>query len=467
MPPRPPRKRKTTPREEPLLHETVIESFDDEGVGFARFEGKELRIPGAFPGERVSFSVEYRGQRRMGGRLQKILERSPDRIKPPCHQERACLGCPLIAMNYAAQLRVKRATVVQTLRSHAMLKGVEVYEPLAAQHPFGYRTHAKLVLSKVHGKVKIGIYRRGSHEVVDLNDCPLHHPLINLIIKVVREEIEHQKLWVYDARKKKGLLRYLLVRISPANNQALVTFVTAERNYREITHLAKWLTKKVPEVVSVQQNINASDGNVMLGRETLKMLGHATLRDRVGDTRLAISPASFFQVNHEQAEQIYGLVRKWANLAPYNHALDLYCGIGGIALGLARDAAKVVGVEVVEDAVRNARDNARLNKLENCRFLAGDTTELLDDLVGEFPPDQVVTVNPPRKGVDKEALESIVAFRPRTIIYVSCNPETLARDLAILQTLGYTTECVQPVDMFPQTPHIESVARLVPSEPLA
>jgi len=462
MPPRPPRKRPAPAKQEVTLHETVIESLDEEGLGFARFEGKELRIPGVFPGEKVSFSVDYRGQRRMGGKLQRILEQSPDRIKPVCRQERSCLGCPLIALNYSAQLRIKRDSVLKALRSHSALKSVEVLQPLAAQHPFGYRTHAKLVLSKVHGKVKIGIYRRGSHEVVDLRDCPLHHPLINRIIKVVREEIEHQKVWVYDARKKKGLLRYLMVRVSPDNNQALVTFVTAERNYREITHLAKWLTKKVPEVVSVHQNINASDGNVMLGRESLKMLGHQTLRDRVGETRIAISPASFFQVNHEQAERIYALVRKWAALAPYNHALDLYCGIGGIALGLARDAARVIGIEVVEEAVRNARDNARLNKLDNCRFMAGDTAELLEDLQGEFPPDQVVTVNPPRKGVEKEALEAIAGFKPRTIIYVSCNPETLARDLANLHTLGYATECVQPVDMFPQTPHIENVARLVP-----
>jgi 23S rRNA (uracil1939-C5)-methyltransferase len=298
--------------------------------------------------------------------------------------------------------------------------------------------------------------------VVALNDCPLHHPLINRIIAVVREEIERQGIWVYDARKKRGLLRYMLVRVSPANNEALVTFVTAERNFREVTHLAKWLTKKVPEVVSVQQNVNSSEGNVLIGRDTLKMLGHPTLRDRVGQTRLAISPASFFQVNHEQAERIYALVHEWADLNPANLALDLYCGIGGIALKLARTAARVIGIEVVEDAVRNARDNARLNKLDNCRFIAGHAAELLEDLKGEFPPGQVITVNPPRKGVDKEVLDAVAEFKPRSIIYVSCNPETLARDLAHLDTLGYATSKVQPVDMFPQTPHVESVALIEP-----
>ena len=377
MPSRPPRKRAPAQRQESPLHEVVIETLDDEGQGFARFAGKELRIPGAFPGEKVRFRVAYRGQRRMGGEIETLLERSPDRIKPPCSQERSCLGCPLIAMNYPAQLRRKRQRVLEALARYPKLRDVQVPEPLAARQPLGYRTHAKLVLAKVHGKVRVGLYRRGSHEVVDLRNCPLHHPLINRIIEVVREEIERQNVWVYDARKKKGLLRYLLVRVSPANAQALVTFVTAERNFREVTH-----------------------------------------------------------------------------------ALDLYCGIGGIALNLARDAAQVTGIEVVEDAVRNARDNARLNKLQNCRFLAGDAAELLDDLSGEFPPDQVVTVNPPRKGVEAEVLEAIVALRPRTIVYVSCDPETLARDLALLRARNYLIEALQPVDMFPQTLHIENVARL-------
>jgi len=462
MPPRPPRKGVKPPARETALYETVIERFDDEGLGFTRFEGKELRIPGAFPGERVSFSVAYRGQRRMGGELRKVLERAPERRSSPCRQERACLGCPLIAMHYAAQLRVKRQRVCAALAMHKPLASVPVEETLGAAQPLGYRTNAKLALAKIHGKVKIGLYRRGSHDVVDLADCPLHHPLINRIIAVVREEIERQGVWVYDERKKSGLLRYLLVRVSPANNQALVTFVTTERNFREITHLAKWLSKKVPEVVSVQQNVNPSEGNVVIGRDTLKMLGHATLRDRVGETRLAISPASFFQVNHAQAERIYALVREWAALTPQDVALDLYCGIGGIALNLARDAGQVIGIEVVEDAVRNARDNARLNRLENCRFLAGDTADLLDDLQGEFPPGQVITVNPPRKGIDDEVLEAVAGLAPRALIYVSCNPETLARDLARLDELGYTTRRVQPVDMFPQTHHVESVALLQP-----
>jgi 23S rRNA (uracil1939-C5)-methyltransferase len=222
--------------------------------------------------------------------------------------------------------------------------------------------------------------------------------------------------------------------------------------------------KKIPQVVSVQQNVNASTGNVILGAQTLKMLGHPALLDQVGDLRLRISPASFFQVNHPQAERIYALVRQWAACRRDEHALDLYCGIGGIAMNLARDAGQVLGIEVVEDAVRNAADNARLNQLDNCRFRAGDAAELLEDLELELPPGAVAVVNPPRKGCEPEVLKRLAALAPRLLLYVSCNPLTLARDLDLLAGLGFVTEDIQPVDMFPQTPHVECVARLVPAQ---
>jgi len=296
---------------------------------------------------------------------------------------------------------------------------------------------------------------------VDIGACPLHHPLINRIVAVVREEIQRQDIFIYNPLTRRGLLRYLLVKVSPAGNKAMVTFVTAERDYRRITPLAKWLKRKVPEVISVHQNVNASAGNVILGRETLRVLGVPDLIDRVGDIRLRISPAAFFQVNHAQAARIYALVSRWAQPRPEEYALDLYCGIGGIALHLARQAGRVIGIEVVEEAVCNARRNAVMNKLENCSFRAGDAAELLQEAAGNLPPSGVAVVNPPRGGCDERVLQALAGLGPRALIYVSCNPDTLARDLVALARLGYRTEEVQPVDMFPQTAHVESVARLV------
>lgn len=448
-----PRRRQSLP-----TTQATISQLNDEGVGIAYHEGKELLVAGALAGEKVLVAIEHSGQRRSIGQLRRVLEKSPLRRTSPCNLAERCQSCALIQMDYKAQLRYKSAKLKQALADFETLKNLQPQPILAAEHPLGYRTNAKLALSKERGKVHIGLYRRGTHKVVDIEDCPLHHPLINRIVRTVKDEIQRQKIFIYDPQTRRGLLRYLLVKVSPKNEKAMVTFVTAERNYREITHLAKWLARKVPEVISVHQNINGSTGNVVMGRETIRMLGVPDLIDQVGDIRLRISPTSFFQVNHEQAARIYALVRNWAALENHETALDLYCGIGGIALHLAKDAGSVTGIEVVEEAVLNACENARMNRLGNCHFLAGDSAELIHDLAPDSV--KVAVINPPRSGCQAEVLEALAELAPARIIYVSCNPATLARDLDLLHEKGYRVTELQPVDMFPQTAHLETVVHL-------
>jgi 23S rRNA (uracil1939-C5)-methyltransferase len=442
------------------LIEITIDRLNDDGIGVGRHGTKEVLVAGALPGERVAIAIEHEGQRRIIGQLRRLLSKNPARRPSPCPCLRDCQGCSLMSMNYTDQLQFKQDKVRTALNAYPPLENIEVAPVWAAEAPLGYRTSVKLALARRKGRIVIGLYRRGSHDVVDIGTCPLHHPLINRIIDVVRDEIARQDIYLYNPTTRRGLLRYLLIKVSPANGKAMVTFVTAQREYKRITALAKWVARKVPEIVSVQQNVNASAGNVVLGRETLRMLGQPDLFDQVGDIRLRISPTSFFQVNHAQAARIYGLARKWAALQNNECALDLYCGIGGIALHLARDAGQVVGIEVVEEAVRNAQQNAAINRLSNCRFLAGDTAELLQDLAMTLPPPAAAVLNPPRSGCDIEVSQAVARLQPRTLIYVSCNPETLARDLAELHRLGYRASEIQPVDMFPQTAHVESVARL-------
>jgi 23S rRNA (uracil1939-C5)-methyltransferase len=438
--------------------EVTISQLNDEGVGICLHEGKELMVAGALAGEKVLVAIEYSGQRRSIGQLRRVLEKSPLRRTSPCKLASRCQSCALIHMNYGAQLRYKEARLKQALADYTGLQSLKPQPIWGAEQPLGYRTNAKLALSKERGQVRIGLYRRGTHQVVDIEDCPLHHPLINRIVRVVKDEIQRQKIYIYDPQTQRGLLRYLLVKVSPQTGKAMVTFVVAERNYREITHLGKWLTRKVPEVISVHQNINGSTGNVVLGRETIRILGVPDLIDQVGDIRLRISPTSFFQVNHEQAGRIYDLVRHWAHLDRTHAALDLYCGIGGIALHLAKDAGNVTGIEVVEEAVHNACENARMNHLSNCHFRAGDSAELIHDLApGSI---DAAVVNPPRSGCQTEVIDALSGLAPATIIYVSCNPTSLARDLDLLQTRGYIATDLQPVDMFPQTVHLETVVRL-------
>lgn len=456
-----PRPKTASRRRLPLLEVDILR-LDPEGIGLGRHENRDVVVAGALPGEKVEIEVEHAGNRRVVGRLRRVVNRHPDRIPSPCRQSGTCQGCLFIGLDYAAQLRFKEERVREALKGFPGLAKTPVLPVWAAPQPLGYRTTAKMVFGRHRGKVLLGLYRRGTHEVVDIGDCPLHHPLINRIAQAVREEVTRQEIYVFDPLRRTGLLRYLAVRVSPESGKALVTFVTAEKNFREVTHLAKWLQRKVPEVVGVHQNVNVSEGNVIFGRETLRILGLPDLLDRVGDIRLRISPTSFFQVNHPQTARIYALAHQWATLGKEETAIDLYCGIGGIALHLARDAGRVVGIEAVEAAVRNARENARLNGLRNCRFESGDAADLLEDLTVEGSAPAVAVVNPPRGGCEPGVLQALASLAPRLLIYVSCNPLTLARDLHLLQEMGYLTEEIQPVDMFPQTPHVESVARLVP-----
>lgn len=451
------------PRSEAI--EVDIMRLDADGVGIARHDNKDFIVAGAYPGEKVTATIEAKGQFRLVGRLRRVIKAHPHRIAKRCDSLTSCQGCPLLCLDEAAQFEIKQIRIRSAFNQYPQLKGVEIAPIWSAPEPFGYRSNAKLVFGRKRGMVQLGLYRRGTHDVVDLAGCPLHHPLINRIASVVREEVEKQEIYIYNAEKGRGLLRYLLIRVSPCRNKAMVTFVVAERDLKQLPHLAKSLQKRVPEVVSVQQNVNATTGNIIVGRDTQRLAGVTDLLDQVGDIRLQLAPASFFQVNHAQAARIYQLVREWAQLQASETAVDLYCGIGGIALHLARDAGRVYGIETIEEAVKNARANALLNDLRNCIFIAGDAEEVVEDLCSEIQRAEVVVLNPPRSGCQPQVLKAAASLQPRTIIYVSCNPETLARDLSLLYPLGYAADAVQPVDMFPQTAHIETVVRLVPITP--
>lgn len=449
---------KKTPRETLKL---TVDSLDAEGIGLAPYDNRIALIQGAFPGETVIAEVEHFGRTHIYTKLRKVLRNAPERsANVVCPQERQCLGCPLIGMKYTEQLLFKQQRVAEALHQHNLLDSVDIPAVISSEPATAYRASAKLAFARKREKVLIGLYRRGTHDVIDCSDCAVHHPLINKITAVVREEVQRQKISVYNPQHRRGCLRYLLVRVSPTSGKALVTFVTNFRDLQQLPKLAKWLTRKVPEVIGIHQNINSSTGNVILGEETLKLQGLPDLIEQIGDIRLRIAPEAFFQINTLQATKIYQLVRQWAQLKKTDIAVDLYCGIGGIALHLARDAGQVYGIEYVKNAVRNATDNAELNLLHNCRFIAGDAAEELQRLpLGDKNP-ALITLNPPRKGCTQEVLKAIEQLHPQQIIYVSCDPDSLARDLGLLTKGKYSIERLQPVDMFPQTAHVETVVQL-------
>jgi len=453
-----PQKRAATRRQVETIKVT-IDSLDNSGIGLAPYDNKIALIQGALPGETVIAEVEHTGRTHIFTKLQRVLRNSPQRTTNiACKVADECLGCPLIAMKYADQLLFKQQRVAEALRQQGLLDDVQVLPVLPSAPNFGYRASAKLVFSRNREQVLIGLYKRGSHDVINCSECPVHHPLINKIAEVVRDEVQRQRISVYQPRQQRGLLRHLLIRISPFSGKALVTFVCNFRDLQQLPKLAKALIRKVPEVIGVHQNLNSSTGNVILGEKTLKLLGLPDLIERAGDIRLRISPEAFFQINTVQATRIYALVREWANLNKQDRAIDLYCGIGGIALHLAKDAGEVEGIESVTGAVRNAAENSRLNDLHNCRFVTGDATEELQKRSGQAL--SLVTINPPRKGCSVELLQTLYQLKPEQIIYVSCDPDSLASDLKVLTDNGYRIKRLQPVDMFPQTAHIETVVQL-------
>lgn len=438
-----------------------ITSINDEGYGTCELEGFPILVKGAYADEFAKVRINFVGRREAFAEVVRIIRKSPVRlVKPPCDKTMACDGCPFIQMRYQAQLDWKKRLVKDSIAKYGSLSDTEVYPVMASLKPLGYRNSAKLVVAGKYAEPLIGIYRHNTHEVVDITDCPLHHPLINRVAKAVKEGIRKGKVPIYSLRTGSGILRYLVIRVSENSGRAMVVFVTSRRSFNEIHHLAKYLQSQVPEVTVEVQNVNSSAGNVILGQHDYFVTREQALEDRVGDIRFLISPRSFFQVNNAGAQAIYEKVLEWSGLSGRETVVDVYCGVGGISLFLAGKAKEVVGFETVDDAVRDAEKNARLNGVRNCRFEAGDAAELLEGLHEDGGKVDLIVLNPPRKGCDEIVLKKVAALSPEKVVYVSCSPQTLARDLNILAGFGYRTLEIQPVDMFPQTPHVENVALL-------
>ena len=452
-------------RAKPLSKKSVVEvqisALDDEGCGVSFIETHALRIAGALPGDTVLAVIDNVARRMAFGHVKQIRIPSPMRSRrPPCGESGQCLGCPLIVMKYRDQAEWKQNLVLRHIQSYRELGGITVHPLLSPLRLIHYRTTVRLAIAGKHSEPYIGIFRRSSHDVFDQEECPIHHPLVNRAIEVVRRGISKLKVPVYNPRGKMGLLRYLVVRVSEVEQKVMVVFVTAKRSFNEIHHLGKYVAEHLREVEVIAQNVNSSEGNVIMGSMDHFLTDRHYLTERIGEVSLMISPRSFFQVNRDGARLIYEKVKEWSRLLGSETVLDLYCGIGGIALTLARGAGRVIGVEVVESAVEDARGNARLNGITNCTFEAGDVAEHIQELAEQEEHVDVVVLNPPRKGCDEPVLRCVAALAPRTLIYVSCSPQSLARDLNILNNLGYVCSEVQPVDMFPQTMHVENIARL-------
>jgi len=434
-----------------------IDGLNHAGEGVGHADGFTVFVPGAAPGDLVTAEVISVKPEYARAVPLNIERPSPQRVEPCCSYFGRCGGCRLQHIDYAEQLRLKRKIVAETLRRIGGLE-IEVVPVLGMSEPWRYRNKYQAPVSAENGQVKIGLYEPRSHRVVELTQCAIQHPAGCRAINAARQALQELRIPAYDEQSRRGVVRHIIARTSFASGEVLLALVTYGWELPRAAQLVELLRRRVEKLAGIVQNINPHPGNVILGQEELTLWGRPYVVEKLGELSFRVSARSFFQVNPVQAQALYGLVRRLAGLTGRETVFDLYCGIGTIALHLAGGAAQVIGVESVSAAVEDARTNAALNGIDNAVFLVGRAEEEVPKLLHSGRRGGVVVLNPPRKGCAPELLDVVARALPERIIYISCNPATLARDLKILAEAGYPAREVHPVDMFPHTSHVELVA---------
>jgi len=383
-----------------------------------------------------------------------------DKRRPPCPHYPACYSCPFVQFPYKQQLEKKREIVAQALATYPALATLPIPPLVPSPHQFGYRVRVKLAVRRSRGNVLIGVYIPETHKVADVSGCAVHPEPINRIVQFLKQAIERLGITLYDEAHDTGQLRYIDARYSLWQRRVLLTLVTRHMDFPQARELTHELTRRFPFLSGIVQNINDKPGNVIWGERFRPLWGRDSLLERIGPLSLRIPVNAFEQANPPVARRLYERVLEWAGLNGEEIALDLYCGIGPIALYLASRAKLVVGIDDNESAINVAKENARRNGYHNTRFFAGDAAEKLKEVTGTLARIDLVVVNPPRKGLSPEAFAALAAVKAPKLLYVSCDPLTLARDLDRFSQERYVTRQVQPFDMIPQTDQVETIAWL-------
>ncbi|HEY3302734.1 MAG TPA: 23S rRNA (uracil(1939)-C(5))-methyltransferase RlmD [Candidatus Binatia bacterium] len=377
---------------------------------------------------------------------------------PPCpHYPEGCVGCPFINLPYPEQLKRKQQILAQALAVYPSLQHPEVPAVVPSPRRLGYRARVKLVVRWSKGEVLAGLYLPQSHDVVDISSCPVHPEPVNRVVQQLKKEIQRLGIAPYDETNDSGDLRYLDIRYSFWSREIVLALVTRHAAFPKGNELARALKKRFSFIIGVAQNINEDPGNVIWGPRSRSLAGRDTVLERIGPWKLRLPVGVFSQANPPIARKIYEKVESLAGLSGKETAFDLYCGVGPISLYLALSARLIWGVDENSLAIATAKQNARMNGVSNCRFFEGSVVEKLLEAKRDLQPIDLIVVNPPRKGVQPEAMAALLPLQPPRIIYVSCEPATLARDLDRFIINGYRVSAIQPFDMFPQTEQVETV----------
>ena len=443
--------------------EYVVDIVDigQGGVGIGKYEGFTVFIEGGLIQDKVKVIISKSKKNYAVGDIVEILEKSPFRVDRICSDDlKDCGGCQIQELDYNKQLELKTNEVKQVISRIGKLENVEIHETIGMQSPCRYRNKAQFPIQNINGSTAIGFYKKKSHDVIPTDMCVIQHDINDKIIKIIKTYIQAYNVSIYNETTHTGVLRHLVTKVGFTTNEVMVVLVANGTNLPHLNELASVLQENIPGFKTLVLNINKAKTNVKLGKENKVIYGNGKINDYIGDLVFEISPLSFFQVNPVQTEVLYNKALEYAELKENDTVFDIYCGIGSISLFLAQKATKVYGIEIVEDAIKDAKINAKLNNLNNVEFYVGKAEEVVPKMYSEGKTANVVVVDPPRKGCDEKVLDTIVSMKPDRVVYVSCNPSTLARDLAYLDERGYKCVEIQPVDMFPHTMHVETVAKL-------
>ena len=441
------------------IYTAEIVDYTSEGQGVAKIEGCAVFVPNAIAGEVCEIRIEKAQKTWAAGKIVKILEKSPHRINRACPVAKLCGGCDFHHMDYEEESRLKMERV-RTCLNRMAGESLESIPMNPAPETSSYRNKAQYPVAQHKGRTYAGFFKAGTHQVIENDRCLILPKEADRVKELVIDWMNQYRITVYDEVAHKGLIRHIYVRRGAVSGQVLVCLVANGRKLNRIPELIERL-KTVPGFATLVLSVNTRPGNAILGDEFITLYGNGWIEDTLCGLTFRLSPRSFYQINHDQTEKLYAAAIEAASITREDTVLDLYCGVGTITLAMSRAAGKVIGVEVIPQAVEDAKDNARRNGIENAEFLCADAGAAALELERKGIKADVVVVDPPRKGLNADAIEAIARFAPRRLVYVSCDPATLARDVALLKEKGFKLQNAQAFDLFPRCAHVESVVTMV------
>ncbi|MHC0036220.1 23S rRNA (uracil(1939)-C(5))-methyltransferase RlmD [Pseudoneobacillus sp. C159] len=434
--------------------------INGEGVGY--YKKTVVFVPGALPGEEVVVEATNIHPKYAEAKIKKIRKKSEHRIQPLCPVYEQCGGCQLQHLGYSQQLMEKRDIVIQSLERHAKLpiSEIEIRETIGMEDPWGYRNKNQFQVGQRDGKVLAGLYGLNSHELINIEQCAVQHPQTNEATLQVKQILEELKIPIYNEKTRTGIVRTIVTRVGMQTHELQVVLITNAKELPKKELIIAEVQKRLPNVKSIVQNVNEQKTSLIFGDETIGLAGEDFIQETLGDLHFELSARTFFQLNPQQTVKLYNEVKKAAALTGKEKVVDAYCGVGTIGLWLAAQAGEVRGMDIIPESIEDAKKNAKRHGFSHTKYVPGKAEEVLPKWVKKGWQPDVIVVDPPRTGLDEKLLQTILQIKSEKLVYVSCNPSTLAKDLQTLSK-GYRVKYIQPVDMFPHTAQVETVALLI------